>query len=53
MYSIDKIIWFKDFPEKCWDPSTEKAYNVEEVFYLENKCTRGICTEGFTIQYHT
>lgn len=46
-------VQFKDFPGKCWDPTTEKAYDFDEEFFLEGQCTRGLCSKGFTIQYHT
>lgn len=42
-----------EFPGKCWDPETKKAYNFGEEFFIENQCTKGLCQTGFQIQYHT
>lgn len=42
-----------EFPEKCWDPETKKPYKIGDEFSIENQCTKGLCKEGFEIEYHT
>lgn len=51
-FRIRLFVWDSDHPGKCWDSSSETAYDVGK-HQLKNGCGEISCSEAFTLQTKT